>query len=185
MKKLILVGSPPASGKTFVAKKLASQLKNPVYLDKDTLIPLSKAAYRAANAPYNRDSDFFNEFIRDPEYIAAMDVAVEALEFNEAVILNAPFTKEFGDKVFIDALKKRLGNIGAELKRVWVYCDIELIHERMIARNSERDMWKLENWEEYVKTKNFTVPKIEGVDVIENKTEQEVEQQIKALINAW
>lgn len=37
-KKLILVTSPPACGKTYVAKALAKNLKHIVYLDKDTLI---------------------------------------------------------------------------------------------------------------------------------------------------
>ena len=37
-KKLILVTSPPACGKTYVAKALAKNLKHVVYLDKDTLI---------------------------------------------------------------------------------------------------------------------------------------------------
>ena len=41
-KKLILVTSPPACGKTYVAKALAKNLKHVVYLDKDTLIVLSK-----------------------------------------------------------------------------------------------------------------------------------------------
>ena len=42
LKKLILVTSPPACGKTYVSKKLAENLNHVVYLDKDTLIPLSK-----------------------------------------------------------------------------------------------------------------------------------------------
>ena len=42
MKKLILVTSPPACGKTFVTKKLAKAMPNCVYLDKDSLIVLSK-----------------------------------------------------------------------------------------------------------------------------------------------
>ncbi len=185
MKKLILVGSPPASGKTFVAKKIASSLNQPVYLDKDTFIPLSKAAYAAANEPYNRDSVFFNTYLRDAEYIAAMDVAFEALNYNDQVILNAPFTKEFRDDVYIEGLKKRLAAIGAELKLVWVNCDIKLIHERMISRASDRDTWKLENWDAYVKTKDFSIPMMQGVEVIENTTEEEVIKQVKELLDKW
>lgn len=185
MKKLILVGSPPASGKTFVAKKIANQLNQPVYLDKDTLIPLSKAAYAAANQPYNRDSTFFNTYLRDAEYIAVMDVAFEALNYNDQVIVNAPFTKEFRDEDYIGKLKKRLEGIGAQLKLIWVYCDINLIHERMCSRASDRDTWKLENWEAYVKTKDFSIPQMEGIDVIQNTTEEEVMKQVKALINKW
>ena len=35
-KKLILVTSPPACGKTYISKKLAEELAHVVYLDKDT-----------------------------------------------------------------------------------------------------------------------------------------------------
>ena len=40
MKTFLLVTSPPASGKTFIAKQLASMLQNCVYLDKDSVIVL-------------------------------------------------------------------------------------------------------------------------------------------------
>lgn len=66
-KKLILVTSPPACGKTFISKALAERLQHVVYLDKDTLIPLSKQIFKAAGEPYNRSSDFFEENIRDYE----------------------------------------------------------------------------------------------------------------------
>ena len=47
-KKLILVTSPPASGKTYISKLLAERLKHVVYLDKDTLITLSKHIFAVA-----------------------------------------------------------------------------------------------------------------------------------------
>ena len=52
-KKLILVTSPPACGKTYVAKALAKNLKHVVYLDKDTLIVLSKQIFKVAGQPYD------------------------------------------------------------------------------------------------------------------------------------
>lgn len=78
-KKLILVTSPPACGKTYVAKKLASELNHVVYLDKDALIILSRQIFEVANQPYDRSSDFFEENIRDYEYAAILDMAVDAL----------------------------------------------------------------------------------------------------------
>ena len=72
LKKLILVVSPPACGKTYVSKKLATALHHVVYLDKDTLIPLSKKIFEAANEEYNRSSDFFNRVIRDVEYVKSL-----------------------------------------------------------------------------------------------------------------
>ncbi len=80
MKKLILVTSPPASGKTYISKKLAEALSHVVYLDKDTLINLSKQIFVVAGEEYNRSSDFFNENIRDYEYETIVALALEALE---------------------------------------------------------------------------------------------------------
>ena len=48
MKSLLLVTSPPACGKTFVSKELAKALNPIVYLDKDTLIGLSKQIFIVA-----------------------------------------------------------------------------------------------------------------------------------------
>lgn len=45
VKKLILVTSPPACGKTYISKALAKRLQHVVYLDKDTLITLSKQIF--------------------------------------------------------------------------------------------------------------------------------------------
>ena len=53
MKKLILVVSPPACGKPFISKKLAENLKHVVYLDKDTLVPLSNVVFDCANQERN------------------------------------------------------------------------------------------------------------------------------------
>ena len=51
VKKLILVTSPPACGKTYISKALAARLEHVVYLDKDTLITLSKQIFKVANQP--------------------------------------------------------------------------------------------------------------------------------------
>ena len=50
MKSLILVTSPPACGKTYVSKAIAKKLDHVVYLDKDTLIVLSKQIYKSKRA---------------------------------------------------------------------------------------------------------------------------------------
>ena len=82
MKKLILVTSPPACGKTFISKKLAKALTNCVYLDKDTLIVLSKQIFKVAGEEYNRSSDFFQREIRDYEYYAVLDLAFELTHYS-------------------------------------------------------------------------------------------------------
>lgn len=158
MKKLILVTSPPACGKTYISKKLAKNLKHVVYLDKDTLIVLSKQIFAVANEEYNRSSDFFEKNIRDYEYTATVDLALEALDYDDIVLINAPFTREIREKKYIDNLRSKLAEKNAKLVVIWVQTDIEVCRQRMIARNSDRDTWKLNNWDKYISGVNFNVP---------------------------
>ncbi len=41
---------------------------------------------------------------------------------------------------------------------IWVVTKPEICHQRMIDRNSVRDTWKLEHWDEYVKTIDYSIP---------------------------
>lgn len=167
MKKLILVTSPPASGKTYVSMKLAENLRHVVYLDKDTLIPLSKRVFAVAGEEYNRSSEFFYRNIRDYEYETVVALAMEAITYDSIVLINAPFTREMRDAAYIAALKAKLAERGASLVVVWVQTPPEICRQRMIARNSDRDTWKLAHWDEYVKTVSFDLPS--ALDTPENR----------------
>ena len=158
MKKLILVTSPPACGKTFISKQIAMNLEHVVYLDKDTLIVLSKQIFAVANQEYNRSSDFFEKNIRNYEYSAIVDIAMEAIEYEDIVLINAPFSREIRDKVYINGLKEKLKQKGARLVIIWVETDVEVSRQRMIKRNSDRDVWKLANWDKYIAGVNFNIP---------------------------
>jgi len=183
-RKLILITSPPACGKTFIAKKLAKALKNCVYLDKDDLIVLSKQVFEVAGEPVNRSSDFFNKYIRDAEYLAIMEVAMSAINYNDTVIINAPFKKEIRDKQWMDNLRERLAEKNAELCLIWVNTDVEVVHQRMIQRNSDRDTWKLEHWDEYVATQDYSAPTgIPEMFVFENSSEEDFARSIGAAVN--
>ena len=158
MKRLILVTSPPASGKTYISKQLARNLKHVVYLDKDTLIVLSKQIFVVAGQEYNRSSDFFEANIRDYEYMAIVDLAMEALDYDDIVLINAPFTREIRDVGYMNTLRERLAEKDAKLTVIWVQTDVEVCRQRMIERNSDRDQWKLDHWEEYIAGVNFDIP---------------------------
>ena len=157
-KKLILVTSPPACGKTYVAKALAHELQHIVYLDKDTLIVLSKQIFKVAGQPYHRSSAFLQANIRDYEYVFVLALAMEALDYDDIVLINAPFTQEVRDNAFIANLKAKLAEKGATLAVIWVETSPEVVHQRMIDRNSDRDTWKLTHWDEYIKQCNFAIP---------------------------
>ena len=183
-KKLILITSPPACGKTYVAKNLAKALNNCVYLDKDDLIILSKKIFEVAGEPFDRSSDFFHEWIRDAEYDAIMEVGLDALNYNDTVILNAPFKKEIRDQKWLQDTRDKLAKLNAELVLIWIHTDIEVVHQRMVSRNSERDTWKIEHWDEYVATQDYTAPKdVPEMFVFENSSEDEFEKSIGKAMN--
>ncbi len=184
-KRMILVTSPPASGKTFVSKQLAKKLHNIVYLDKDALIPLSNRIFHVAGQECNRSSAFFEENIRNYEYFTILDMGFEALEYADLVLINAPFTREVRDNEYIVDLKAKLAKHNADLVLVWVETDIEVTHKRMIERNSPRDTWKLANWDEYVASRNYSTPDIPALaDCIVkfyNSTEEEFKESMERI----
>lgn len=189
MKKMILVTSPPACGKTFISKKLAENLKHVVYLDKDTLICLSKKIFEVAGEEYNRSSEFFEKNIRDAEYEAVIALAMEALEYDDIVLINAPFTREIRDKEYIDNLRATLAEKNTKLVIVWVQTDKEVCRQRMIARNSDRDKWKLEHWDEYIAGCDFSIPtqlddpKIaDDLLIFKNSTDKEFKQSMRRIV---
>ena len=108
MRRLILVTSPPACGKTFISKEVSKALKPIVYLDKDTLIGLSNQIFKVANEENNRSSDFFEEHIRNTEYEVVIDLALEALDYCDTVLINAPFTREIRDLEYMDNFRNKL-----------------------------------------------------------------------------
>ncbi len=189
MKKLILVTSPPACGKTFISKQLSKTLKHVVYLDKDTLILLSKQIFQVAGEPYNRSSKFFEENIRDYEYETIVALALEALDYDDIVLINAPFTEEIRNLNYINHLKEKLKEKNAKLVVVWVETSIEMCKQRMIARNSDRDSWKLEHWDEYISSCDFSIPitlddpnVIDDLLIFKNSSEEEYEKSMKTII---
>ncbi len=189
-KKLILVTSPPASGKTYVSKKLAQRLKHVVYLDKDTLIPLSHVIFEVAKQEPNRSGEFFEKHIRDAEYETILALAMQALEYEDIVLINAPFSDEIRDMGYMNALKTRVKSKDARIVVIWVDTDINVCKERMIKRNSPRDTWKIANWDEYLLTCNFSVPA--GLDnpdikddllIFKNSNDEEFESSMLEIVD--
>lgn len=190
MKKLILVTSPPACGKTYVSKQLAKALSHVVYLDKDTLIRLSKQIFIVAGQEYNRSSEFFAQNIRDYEYETIVDLAIEALDYDDIVLINAPFTEEIRDKEYIQNLKDKLIGKNASLVVIWVETTVEVCRERMITRKSDRDDWKLANWDQYIAECNFNIPitlddpkVIDDLLIFKNSSDAEYEESMSRIVD--
>jgi tRNA uridine 5-carbamoylmethylation protein Kti12 len=189
MKKLILVTSPPACGKTYVSKQLAKALSHVVYLDKDTLICLSKQIFKVAGEEYNRSSSFFEENIRDYEYEAIVALALEALDYDDIVLINAPFTREIRNLDYMNKLKKDLVEKNAHLVVIWVETSTAVCKQRMIERNSDRDTWKLAHWDEYISSCNFSIPTAlddpninDDLLIFKNSSEEEFSTSLKNIV---
>ena len=158
-KKLIIVSAPPASGKTYISKKLAENLKHVVYLDKDDLVPLSNVAYKLTGEPLKREGEFFEKNLRDVEYQVILNQGLEALKYEDIVLINAPFSREIRNPEWVEKMREKLQKeYNAVLAIIWVTCPIEVVHQRMVARNSPRDVYKLKDWDNYVASQNFSTP---------------------------
>ena len=79
----------------------------------------------------------------------------------------------------------------ATLAVIWVETDPEIVHARMIQRNSDRDTWKLEHWDEYIAGCNFEVPenlRDEEDDtsllIFHNNDADEFEESMEEIVNA-
>lgn len=157
-KQLILVASPPASGKTYLSELLTKNIGHSVYLDKDDLADLLHEAFRRAGQDIDMDGEFYTKNLRPAEYSTILNIAFSALRFEDRVILNAPFGKEVRDSGYMSDLKTRANAIGAELILIWINSNADICRERMAKRNSPRNRLKLQDFEEYVKSINFSPP---------------------------
>ncbi len=185
-KKLILVAAPPACGKTYVSEMIARSVDGTVYLDKDDLSDLIRAAFAVAGKPLDMDGEFYKSNLRSAEYSTILNIAFSTLRFEKLVLLNAPFGKEVRDPHTIKEFKRRANDMGAELVLIWISVPAQHCYERIKKRNSDRDTLKLQNWEDYVKNINYDPPyeleKEGAVDkflVFDNKDEKSAQRSLK------
>jgi predicted kinase len=103
-KKIVFVAAPPASGKTYVCERLAEAMGRAVYLDKDDLSDLLRAAFRASGNEVDMDGEFYVNNLRASEYSTLLNIAFSVLRFEDTVIVGAPFGKEVRDTEYMRAL---------------------------------------------------------------------------------
>ena len=142
---------------------------------------LVKHIFAVAGQPFDRSSDFFEQHIRNPEYDCIVALALEALVYEDIVLINAPFTREIRDMEYILNLKDILSEKNANLVVVWVDTSPEVVHERT---------WKLAHWDEYLAECNFNIPsnlddpKIkDDLLIIKNDNQHELEASMKEVLD--
>ena len=145
MSKVFIICGSPASGKTTYGKELAKTHKA-TFLDIDlSTEPLvQRALSESGHDKDDRDSEYFKKTYREVIYKTMFDITRENLKWIDDVVVG-PFTRELKMKSWPETLTSELGS---EVEVHYVFCDSEERRERMIKRNSKRDMAKLNQWEE-------------------------------------
>src|SRR5690348_768141 len=132
MRKLVFIIGPAASGKTTVAKALAS--RHPAaFFDMDTLLrPAAETVMTLLHQdPNDRDSPLYKKYCRDLGYRITMDAALENLQLGMDTYVIGPFTKEASDPLW---LEKQLSRIGASLKDVEIKVIFVFLSDQQLYR---------------------------------------------------
>lgn len=188
MQKLVFFVGVAGTGKTTVALKLAERIQA-AFLDRDTVGGrfVEKMLEMNGLDVNDRDSDFYKKHLRDLEYDTTKDICIENLAAGQNVFMISPFTAELKNKAWIEEVLTAAGKTHAEVdvKVVAVTLkDMDLQKERIIDRQTERDTWKLEHWDDFKHRVQF-VPDIQweipesSVLVFDNSgelTEEKIEQ---------
>jgi len=150
---IFLIGAA-ASGKSTIGKLIASEY-NFCYLDKDivcnnfTGLLLESKGY----SPNDRDGcPFYCDVIMNLEYKTLLDIANDNLKLGKSVVLDAPFLGYFANSNYIDELKKAYDWQNVTPLVIQVTIDFAVLKERMLARSLDRDKWKFDNWDLYIKS---------------------------------
>lgn len=153
MQKLVFFVGVAGTGKTTVARRLAERIQS-AFLDRDTVGGrfVEKMLEMNGLDVNDRDSDFYKKHLRDLEYDTTKDICIENLAAGQNVFMISPFTAELKNKAWIEEVLKDAGKTHAEVdvKVVVVTLkDMDMQKERIIDRQTERDTWKLEHWDDF------------------------------------
>ncbi|WP_241158337.1 AAA family ATPase [Cohnella candidum] len=152
--RLVFFVGGAGAGKTTLAKAVAAK-RGAALFDMDTLLrPAAEALMTQAGLdPTDRDSAAYKKLCRDLGYKITMDAALENLSIGNDAFVIGPFTKELADPGWIVEQLSRLPEdtrMKSETKVVVVHLKDETAYrDRIQARSSDLDRWKLEHWDEF------------------------------------
>jgi predicted kinase len=149
--RVFVVLGPAGSGKSTVAKLVARRY-SALYLDKDRVSgPFVRLVLELnGEDPHSRESnDFYMHHVMRTEYETLFDVCADNLDLGSSVVIDAPFAAYTRDPHFLTESARRAGWPDAEVIVVHVRTSEHVVRERVIARRSARDAWKLDNWQEF------------------------------------
>ncbi|MNJ35949.1 gluconate kinase 1 [compost metagenome] len=163
MQKLVFFVGVAGTGKTTVARKIADRIPA-AFLDRDTVGGrfVEKILEMNGLDVNDRDSDFYKKHLRDLEYDTTKDICIENLAAGQNVFMISPFTAELKNQQWIEDVISASGLTKDEVDVkviVVTLSDMETQKQRIIDRQTERDTWKLEHWDDFKHRVQF-VPEI-------------------------
>lgn len=151
--KLIFFLGGAGSGKTTLAKALSRKYKA-AFLDMDILLrPAAEAIMTLQGLdPSDRDSPEYKRLCRDLGYRITMDAALDNVQLGVDTLVVGPFTKETETPDWIEQELVRIGRSldDTDVRVAYVYLQNEALYrQRITARQSPLDEWKLANWDAF------------------------------------
>lgn len=153
--QLIIVLGITGTGKSVVGKLIAKN-KGFTYIDKDTvsteLTELILENLSPLKDKHDRESSYYINVVRPLAYESMLHIALENIEIGNSVVVAAEFDVEIKNADFLEENQymEEIRKL-ADIKVVHVHVDHSTLLKRLIARNEQRDSWKLANWDSYVK----------------------------------
>lgn len=173
---VFVIGSA-GSGKSTVAKSIAAAM-GASYLDKDTVANIFTGAMLVAHgesAAARDDSELYTGTIRPLEYKTLLAIGSENLRLGNPVVLDAPFGAYFHDAEYIGEIAEEYQwgpNVYPFIVRV--SSSEEVTKKRLSDRGLDRDLWKLNNWEQFWSEIGKAVPEWEAVQIVDFKNDADL-----------
>jgi predicted kinase len=139
---VLMVSGPPASGKSTLARELATR-RRAVLLDLDVLTAPLTSVVAALLGVDDLDAAPLAQHSRAARYETLQAVAADNVRLGLAVVLVAPFSSERRDPVAWGRFADPLRAAGGVPHLVWLQIPRDALLGRMTARAAERDRAKL------------------------------------------
>lgn len=152
---LCIVVGVPASGKSSLAQRLAQEMINGAYLSKDLI-----------QSPFTRTERVTGEIysmIQGPTFNILVSYADIQLSLGKIPIINAPFSINYWrEDKYSDWISPFRGVAEKHNARLAIIrCippSVDELRKRVQERGYEWDVWKLENWDEFLKREPINFP---------------------------